>query len=263
MRKQGWNTTRRFLAVSVLILILVAGSCGGPYTAKRVNQPDAKLIIALKLFENGKYADAAQEYKDFLAVFAGDERGDLAQFRLAECLRLDEDYSMAAIEYRILINDYGYSEYIDDAFYLEGLCAFEQRYRSERDQSKTYEALSRINRFLQLFPDSPRKAEAEKTRKEIYEVLGRKEFDNGKLYYSGKHYVAAAIYFDKVIEMYSGTVWAARGHYYRGMIFEKKGDKDKAVFEYGEAVASGFHYDEKDDALKRMLVLTGEKKSDH
>ena len=196
----------------VLFAVILISSCGGPYTAKRINQPDAKLLLADELFKDEKYSDAAAEYKDFLAVFAGDERADLAQFMLAECLRMDGDYPMASIEYRILINDYGYSEYVDDAFFLEGKCSFMQSQRPERDQNKTYEALSRINRFLRLFPNSPRKAEAEETRREIHDLLGKKELMNAKLYFSRGHHKAAMVYFDKIVEHYPDTVWAAISH---------------------------------------------------
>ncbi len=237
-------------------------SCGGPYTAKRINQPDAKLALAESLFQKEKYADASLEYKDFLAVFAGDERADYAQFRLAECLRLDEDYPIAAIEYRILINDYGYSEYIDDAFYLEGLCAFMQRQRPERDQAKTYEALSRINRFLKLFPDSPRRAEAEKTRKEIFELLGEKEFMNARSYLSRKHYNAALVYLDKVIEQYPGTVWEDLSHYHKGVIAEERGEIENAIAEYGKSISSEFQFSGKEKARERILSLKGEKDSE-
>ncbi|MBN2185527.1 MAG: outer membrane protein assembly factor BamD [Candidatus Krumholzibacteriota bacterium] len=260
MKKKGRYISGAGVAV-LLISVILTSSCGGPYTAKKVNQPDSKLLLADELLKKERYAEAAAEYKDFLAVFAGDERSDFAQFMLAECLRLEEDYTMAAIEYRILINDYGYSEYIDDAFYLEGLCSFMQSQRPERDQTKTYEALSRINRFLRLFPNSPRKAEAEKTRGEIHDLLGEKEFMNAKVYFSRKHYKAANIYFEKVVEQYPETVWAAASHYYKGRIAENTGDTGSAVLEYGKSFSSKFKFDEKSDAGKRMRSLAGDKES--
>lgn len=241
-----------------MVALVLIVSCGGPYKAKQIERAGDKLELADDLFARKKYKEAAAEYKDFLAVFAGNERGDYAQFKLAECYRFDEDYPLAAVEYRILINDYGYSDYIDDAFFLEGLCAFMQKQRPERDQTKTYEALGRIKRFLQLFPDSPRREEAEATILEIYEVLGAKEFKNGKLYYSRKHYNAAAIYFDKIIENYSSTVWAARSRYYRGMIYEIQGSLNSAMQQYGEAVSSSFDFDEKKDSAERLREITGE-----
>lgn len=250
------NSRAHVGAVAILMLVLAA-SCGGPYKARRVNLPNEKLAIADMLFQRGKYADAVVEYKDFLASFAGDERSDYAQFRIAECYRLDEDYALAIVEYRILINDFGYSEYIDDAFFLEGLCAFEQAPRAERDQTKTHEALDRITRFLQLFPDSPRKAEAEHVHAQILERLGEKAFDAARLYYSKKRLASAMIYYDKIIENYPGTIWAGKSYYYRGVILEERGENEGAIREYGKAGASQFEFDEKRDAAARLDNLTG------
>ena len=250
MKNKGQGVKRPVLA-AVALTALIMSSCGGPYSARRIVEPEGKLALASSLFEKGKYKEASVEYKDFLAAFAGDERSDFAQFRLAESYRLDGDYPLAAVEYRILINDYGYSEYVDDAFYLEGLCAFMQRQRPEKDQSKTYEALGRINRFLQVFKDSPLRPEAEKTRGMIHDILGEKDFKNGMLYFTKKHNNAALLYFDKVISDYPSTVWAARSMYYRGRIAEMNGDMEAALMAYGESASSAFDFSEKPDAAAR------------
>ncbi|MBU8921562.1 MAG: outer membrane protein assembly factor BamD [Bacteroidales bacterium] len=260
MRRRDRNT--RMALSAALVVVMFLASCGGAYTAKRIPEADEKIVLAGKLFDKEKYGQAAVEYKDFLADFAGDERGDLAQYRLAECYRLDGDYPLASLEYRILINDYGYSEYIDDAFYLEGLSAFMQHLRPEREQSKTFEALSRINRFLEIFPNSPRRAEAEETRKNIYDILGEKDFKNAQLYFSGKNYNAALLYFDKVVNSYSSTVWAVRSRYYRGRIAEENGDVSLALKEYGEVVSSTHEFDEKEEAGARIRDLTGGQSSE-
>jgi outer membrane protein assembly factor BamD len=240
-----------------LAFLAAVSSCGGPYTGSKAALPEQKLAIAADLFDRGKYADAAVEYKSFLASFAGDERSDYAQFRLAESYRLDEEYALAAVEYRILINDYGYSEYVDDAFFLEALCAFRQAPRAERDQSKSYEALDRVNRFLQLFPSSQRIEEAKSLKLEIHDRLGKKDFLGGKLYFSKELYDAALIYLDKVITNYPSTVWAARSHYYKGLILDKRGDQEGAAGEFRASLSSGSDFREKEDAARRMRELAG------
>ncbi len=255
MKGQSQGIRRTAAAV---VFVLFCSSCGGPYTARKVNLPDRKLSIAGDLFSRGKYGDAAVEYKDFIARFAGDERSDYAQFRLAESYRMDGEYALAAVEYRILINDYGYSEYIDDAFFLEGLCAFRQAQRAERDQAKTYEALSRINRFLQLFKNSPRRAEAETVLMEIYDRLGKKDFLNAYLYYRRKEYNASRIYFEKVAGNYPGTSWSGRSHYYLGAILEREGDTGGAVREYEEAALHKGDFKEKRKAEERLRSLPRE-----
>ena len=242
-------------AILLLSSLLIFASCGGPYKAKRVSLPDEKLALAQKYFDRGRCGRAAAEYKDFLATFAGDERSDFAQYRLAESYRLDGDYALAAVEYRILITDYGYSEYVDAAFFLEAVCHFRQAQRSERDQTESYNALNKITRFLQLFPDSPRREEAEAARDEIHDRLGRKDFLNAKLYYRGKHYTAALIYFDKIVKSYPKTIWAVRSHYFRGAIMEKRYKFEEAIKEYKAALSSERSFPERNHAGMRLKGL--------
>jgi len=248
------------LAVAFALVALAAlafGSCGGPYRAKRTNQPGEKLAAADALFQRGKYSQAAIEYKDFLQSFAGDERSDYAQFRVAESYRMDEEYPLAAVEYRILMTDYGYSDYVDDAMYYSALCAFKQAPRVERDQAKTYEAESEVNRFLQVFATSPRVEEARSLLRDIDDRLGKKEYMGAELYYRKKRFQAALIYFDKVIDLYPETVWAARSHYFRGRIRELKGDAAGAAADFREAIASGGAFKERSDAERRLKLVEG------
>ena len=239
MRWRRPGSRRRAITNAAVLLVLAAFSCGGPYKSKKIDQPEQKLALADELFEKQHYQASAVEYKDFLATFAGNERSDFAQFRVADSYRLSHDFLMAAVEYRILINDFGYSEYVDDAFYLEGLCAFMMAPGAERDQTKSYEALAKINRFLQIFPDSPRREEALQTRTEIYERLGKKSF----------------IYFEKVANEFPDTEWAGKSCYFQGLIYQRWGDMEKAIEAYSASLAVGVDFREMHDAKRRLENL--------
>ena len=252
-----WLRRESNLLLICMAVAVIAVSCGGPYKAKRIELPDQKMALADQFFEKAEYDKAAAEYKDFLATFAGDERSDYAQFRLAESYRFDEQFAIAAVEYRILVSDYGYSEYVDDAFFFEGVCAFMQTNRPERDQTKSYEALNRINRFLQIFPSSPRREEAEKFQLQIHDQLGKKDFLNAKLYYSMDRNEAALIYFDKVIASFPSTVWAQRSHYYRGMIMMNRGDMEEAIKSFEIALREPDTLPEREEAAAALESLQG------
>jgi outer membrane protein assembly factor BamD len=254
--RRGAARARAALA-ALVILTALAASCGGPYTPKRVNVASDKLAFADQLFAKGSYGHAAIEYKDFLATFAGDERSDYAQFRLAESYRLDKEYALAQVEYQILMNDYGYSEYVDDASFLVGLCAFRQAPRAERDQTKTYEALDRLNRFLQTFPTSPRVSEARAALRQVHERLGKKDFLSAKLYFSRKRYDAALIYLAKIIDLDPDTVWAKRSLYYRARIEEGRSDLAAAAADYRTALSTSAAFPERGDAARRLKLVEG------
>ncbi|MBN1885937.1 MAG: outer membrane protein assembly factor BamD [Candidatus Krumholzibacteriota bacterium] len=248
--------------VAFIAAFLALASCGGPYKGQRVPEPGQKIAIADARFERKDYGKAAVEYKDFLASFAGNERVDYAQYRLAESYRLDGDFALAAVEYRILINDYGYSEYVDDAFLLEAVCAFAQAPRVERDQTKVFEARSRIVRFIQLFPDSPRRAEADELLARIDDRLAEKDYRAASLYFGRKRWESAEIYFDKIVENYPGTRWAGMSWYRKGIIHEQRGETAEAVRAYGEALSSAAEFEGKDDAADRLRALSGEGSGD-
>lgn len=241
--------------VPLVCMAILVASCGGPYTPKKMNLPGDKLALADRLFDKGSYRVAALEYKDFLSTFAGDERIDYAQFRFAESYRLDEEYALAEVEYRILINDYGYSDYVDDAFFLEALCAFEQAPRVERDQTKSYQALDRLDRFIQLFPSSPRAGEARAAIHDVHMRLGEKDFISAKLYFSKKAYDASRIYLDKIVDLDAETTWAARSFYYRGRISEARENQAAAVDEYRRALAVKGAFPERADAERCLKLL--------
>ena len=247
-----FRTHRAPLAAALVAAALLAASCGGPYTPKRIGVARDKLALADRLFERGKFSDAAVEYKDFLTTFAGDDRSDYAQFRLSESYRLDKQYALAEVEYRIVITEFSYSQYVDDAFYLEAVSALRQAPRIERDQSKAYEALARVQRFLEMFPSSDRAAEAKATLGEIQNRLARKEFMNARLYVSKKAHDAALIYLDKVIVTYPETVWAVRCRYYRGNIRELQGDAEGAAADYRAVAESSGDVPERSDAQSRL-----------
>lgn len=258
MRLRGRKTFVRALAVLTLCAAAFS-SCGGPYSAKNVNVPDEKLRMADELYGKKKYTQAGTEYKDFLAVFAGDERSDYAQFMLAESYRGAKEFALASVEYRILIADFGYSEYVDDAFFLEGLCSFEMMQRTERDQREAYEALMRIERFLDIFPDSPRREEALQVRADIHDQLGKKAYQSAKLYFKRKHYTAAGIYFQKIIDDFPETSWAGRSWYYIGYIRQSRDENDLAAEAYSKAVQSKHDFSEKRRASAQLKKLLKEK----
>lgn len=257
MRPRGKRTSTRMLGI--LLLAAALASCGGPYSARTVNVPDEKLRVADDFYSRKKFTQAGMEYKDFLAVFAGDERSDYAQYMLAESYRGAKEYALASVEYRILIADFGYSEYIDDAFFLEGLCAFEMTQRAERDQSQAHDALMRIERFLDIFPNSPRKEEALQVREQIHDILGKKEYQSAKLYFKRDHYRAAEIYYRKVVNEYPATEWAGKSWYYIGYIKQSFGENDAAAEAYSLAVQSKYKFSEQRSASSQLKKLAKEK----
>ncbi len=228
-------TGRSLLAGVCLLVVLLAGCVGG--ASKIPGTPDAVLARADQYFNKGNNVRAATLYQQFVERYAGHDRADYAQFMLAESHFRGHDYPVASIEYQVLISNYGYSEYVDDALFEMGVCAWRQSPRAERDQTKTQEALSRFNQYLQTYPDGPHAQEAKDYIRRINEKLAKKAYTAARWYYRQKNGKAAMIYCDKVIDDYPDNRYWAEALYLKGDILLRRGEKEEAIRQFTQVLA--------------------------
>lgn len=219
------------------------------------NDPEAILAKGDKYFEEEKYFQSAELYMGFTSRYPGHDRSDYAQFRLAESYFKDGDYPLASVEFQILISNYNYSDYVDDALFKIGLCFYHESPNARRDQQKAYDALSRLDQFVLTYPNSPLVEEARKYVKLLHAKLAEKEFYNGHHYFKRKKMRAALIYFDKIIENYKDNEYWARAVYYKGVILQERGETEEAKRLLALCLAFEGELDEKEDARARLELL--------
>ena len=248
------NVPAIIIAAVVMALAMFAaamsGCAGG--MPKIPDEPDAVLIKADGYYQRDKWYQAQEMYKGFLSRYPGHDRSDYAQFMLAESYYNNREYPLAAVEYQILQNNYGYSEYIDDALFKMGLCYYHESPKYQRDQQKNRDALSKFNQFMQTFPSSPLIPEVEKYVAIINEKLAKKSFETGHFYFRRKKWTAALIYFDIVIDDYPDNEYWARSAYFKGVILEDRGDVDGAVRSFSQVLTYPEDVRYKSDARRRL-----------
>ncbi len=215
----------------ILAVLIVVGCAAGLPSIP--NEPNAIIEKGEDHFRRGKYFQAQELFKAFLAKYPGNDRSDYAQFMLAESYLKDKEYPLAAVEYRVIIGDYGYSEFVDDALFKEGVCFYEQAPKSRLDQTRSFEALSRFNQFLKTFPRSPLVGEVNRYISLIHEKLAKKDLKNAAFYLRHNYKDSATIYLDKIIEDYQGNDYWAEAMFLKGKLCLEKGDKvvAKKLFE--------------------------------
>jgi outer membrane assembly lipoprotein YfiO len=238
------------VAVVCALVAWVWGCVGGMPSIP--NTPEALLAKGDRYFEQQKYFQSIELYKNFTSRYPGHDRSDYAQFMLAESYFNDEQYPLAAVEYQILMGNYSYSDYVDEALYKIGLCFYHESPKPARDQQKAHDALSRLNQFLQTYPSSPLAEEAREYVKRLHTKLAEKELNNAKYYYKRKRMQAALIYLNKIVDNYPDNPFWARALYYKGIILQKNGEKDEALRCLAQVLAYPEELDVKEDARARL-----------
>ncbi|MCI0453254.1 MAG: outer membrane protein assembly factor BamD [Candidatus Latescibacteria bacterium] len=233
-----------------LALVAVAGCVGG--MPKVPATPAGVLERADDYHKRGKEREAIALYTQFLDRYPGHDRADYAQYQLAESHFQAREYALAAVEYQILVSNYGYSEWVDDALFQMGVCNWREAPKYPRDQQKANEALSRFNQFLQIYPDSPRASEARIYVREIHARLAQKAYSAAKWYYRQREPKAALVYCEKIIREYPDNEYWAEALLLKGQILVDRGDTEGAIQQFTQVIAYPGDLPQKKEAERRI-----------
>jgi len=204
------------------------GGCAGSLPSIP-DTPAAVMAKADALFARGSYFQSSELYKAFLERYPGDDRSDVAQFRLAESYFHDGEYELAAVEYQILLANYGYSDYAPESLFRIGVCYWEQAPKPVRDQQKSYDALAKFEQFIQTFPDHPLVPEAREYVRKVHRRLAEKAMIALRWYYKRGRFKAAMIYCDKIIDSYPDNEFYVEALYLKGTILLAFGEVEEAA----------------------------------
>ena len=197
----------------IILFTLVAGfsvfqSCSKVKLSATATESE-RMEAAIKLFEKGDYVEAKTQFRILTLSHSGSLIADKAQFYLAECHFNMKEYILAASEYERLIKVYPNSEYTDDAKFKLGLSYYRLSPHYGLDQEYTRQAIMHLQEFLEDYPASDLKAQVEQYLLEARNKLAQKVFSSAEIYRKMKYYESALIYYDKLMEEFYDTPYAA------------------------------------------------------
>lgn len=204
--------------IALITLLILTGlsiqSCGGSKKLKNMTVRE-RLEHAKKLYNDGKYFEAKNQFQILILNNPGSRIIDEAQFYYAETFYATKEYITAAAEYERLINRYPNSEYLDDSSYKIGCSYFKLSPKAQLDQKYTYQAIDFFQQFLDEFPNSEHVKDVTDKLRQCRDKLAEKEFSTGVLYKKGQHYTAAIISFDEVLKKFYDTKYAEDSLYWK------------------------------------------------
>lgn len=197
------------LNITTLLLAAALGlaACSGDKAPETyVEEPVEQLYnAAVDELEKGSYELAGTKFDEVERQHPYSTWAVKAQVMAAYSLYMANKYDEAVLALDRFIQLHPSSKDTAYAYYLKGLCYYEQISDVGRDQMMTQLALKTLNELLTRFPESEYARDAKLKIDLTYDHLAGKEMKIGRYYQSRGQWLAAINRFDKVVNDYQTT----------------------------------------------------------
>ena len=191
-----------FITLSTFIV-----GCGSEEATKQLSAEE-RYDLGMKAFKDENYLDAIEEFKVVSLQYLGSKVADSAQFYLAECRYLRDEYILAAFEYDVLVRTMPSSIFVSRSRFRRATCFYKLSPNSILDQNYSKKAIDEYQAFLEYHPTDTLVSLAEQRISELNTKLAEKDYENGMTYMHMEYYKAATYYFDVVLDKYHDTQYA-------------------------------------------------------
>jgi outer membrane protein assembly factor BamD len=198
----------------------------------RAYDASSQYELARGLLEDGKAKQAAVEFQKLLYNYPESVWADEAQMGLAASYYQSEQYLLAEVAYRRVLDLYPAGPLAAEAEGMIGLTLLKRARKAELDQEMTWRAKTYLERFLVSHADHSIAPEARAGLEACIDRLAEKDYKNGSFYLKVGRPGPATWYFDRVLREYPETSWAAKALLGRADSSRQKGDLEAATEDY-------------------------------
>ncbi|HEX5555211.1 MAG TPA: outer membrane protein assembly factor BamD [Chitinophagaceae bacterium] len=181
------------------LLALTLASCSEYSKIEKSTDIQKKLAYANGLYDKGKYNKAQVLYGEIKDAFRGSKQAEDLLYHYAYTYYKMGDFETAAFYFKNYVATFPSSPKATEMDYMQAYCFFKLSPRVELDQSNTTKAISAMQTFINMHPNSEKVAEATKIIDQCRQKLEDKEYDAAQLYYDLSLYKAAGITFSNLL----------------------------------------------------------------
>lgn len=196
--------------VILLFAILISfASCNEYQKALKSDDAAEKVKVAEKMYEQEKYKKAIRLYEEASPAYKGKPSAERMFYFYAKSLYEDEQYYLAGYQFKSFAASYPRSEKREEAEFLSAECYYRLSPVYSLDQGETDEAMTKLQAFIDNYPESEYLPKANEYVKELRTKLEKKAFEIAKQYYTISdyryEYDVALTALDNFIIEYPGT----------------------------------------------------------
>ena len=165
--------------------VLLMSSCAGEYNKVfKSDDLDYRYEYAKQCFSEGNYNQAATLLLDLVTIKKGTDDAQESLYMLAMSQYMSADFESASETFKRYYQTYPKGYYAEPAAFYVGQSLYESAPEPRLDQTPTIGAMNAYQQFIENYPDSPRRQEAQNRLYELQDKLVVKELLSAQLYFN-------------------------------------------------------------------------------
>jgi outer membrane protein assembly factor BamD len=201
--------------LSFLFIAFVSISCSEYQKALKSDDVAVKNEAANKLYEAGKYEKAIRLYEQIAPAFKGKPNAERMFYFYTMSLYKSKQYYLAGYQFENFVATYTKSEKREECAFYGAECFYRLSPSYSLDQTDTNKALDKMQRFIDIYPNSSFLPQANVYVKELREKLEKKAFEVAKQYNTISDFKGALKALENFLADYPGTPYKEQALYYR------------------------------------------------
>ena len=167
------------------ISALLMCSCASEYQAvSKYGDNEMKYEFAKEAFARGKFQQASLLLQEVVTMKKGSDEAQECLYMLAMAQYSNMDYEAASETFKKYTTSYPRGLYAEPAYFYIGQSLYQSSPEPRLDQSPTNGAITAYQQFMDLYPDSHLRPQAQERLYELTDKLIQKEFLSAQLYYN-------------------------------------------------------------------------------
>ena len=175
--------------VLLLFVMAVMSGCSGYNKIMKASDYNTKYSLAKAYFMEGHYTTCSSILEECVAFQRGTDQSEESMYLLATCYYNLDDYLSASQYYMACYRSFPNSTYSENCLFWSGKSLFLDTPDPRLDATSTTNAIIQLQRFVETYPESKYRQEAENMIYVMYDRLVEKEIGTAELYYSMGNYL--------------------------------------------------------------------------
>lgn len=240
--------TASFLIIH-LILITFLSSCSTYQKTLKGTDNDKKYDEAIKYYESGDYYRAQQLFDQLIPVLRGTDKAEKIHYFYGYTYYNQREYTLASYYFKRFSKSFPTSVHAEECAYLAAYCKFLESPNYSLDQTTTYEAITELQLFINMYPASERVIECNKLIDQLRLKLEEKAYRISRLYLKMEEYKAAIQSYNTLLKEFPATKYKesimfdlvkANYHYAEKSIISKKKERYLSAVEAYDKLAAAY-----------------------